>query len=210
MDCPRSYTVARKRYSGARVIRIIASTYGTVPVFLLSSLSHLNVTLPSPIMQHTPTLVFILSFASSAFASQNPFPFSPGFDIEAVAAIAKALPSHSWEFGTAAEALLELYNPEISVFGNSTFPVPTLDVSNVQSLTYAKSKISFGWGANSLVNGDGAVGDPASLGVSAVLLGQSNSSYTWDAQQRVDYIMNSAPRFWNGAISQREDIAELW
>ena len=41
----------------------------------------------------------------------NPYPYNPGFDIETVAATAKALPSHSWEYGSACEALLELHNP---------------------------------------------------------------------------------------------------
>jgi len=82
--------------------------------------------------------------------------------------------------------------------------------SQVQSLVYAQSKIVLGTGVNSLSNGDGAVGDPASLGVSAVLLGKTKSKYATAAQQTMEYIMNSAPRFWNGAISQRTDVAELW
>jgi hypothetical protein len=147
---------------------------------------------------------------SSRQCSQNNFPYDPGFNISSVANIAQSLPSHSWEFGTASEALLELYNPELSVFGNSPFPVPTMNISKVRSLMYAQSKIVLGTGANSLSDGDGAVGDPASLGVSAVLLGKSQSQFATAAAQTADYIMNSAPRFWNGAISQRTDVAELW
>jgi hypothetical protein len=156
-------------------------------------------------------LVVFFSTASCAYAGSNgSFPYDPGFDIASVANIAQSLPSHSWEFGTAAEALLELYNPELSVFGNAPFPVPTVNSSQIQSLSYAASKIVLGSGVNSLSDGQGAVGDPASLGVSAVLLGKTQPQYATAAQQTVTYMLNSAPRFWNGAISQRADVPELW
>ncbi|KAJ7477093.1 family 88 glycosyl hydrolase [Mycena galericulata] len=149
----------------------------------------------------------------SAPASLNPFPFSPGFDIALVASVAKALPTHSWEFGTASEALLELYTPHLSVFGAAPFPVPTLSLSDecpIDSLQYAASKIVIGTGANGLSDGDGAVGDPASLGVSAVLLGKTNATYAAAVTEEINYITTVAPRFSNGAISQRSDVAELW
>ncbi|KAJ6627444.1 hypothetical protein B0H10DRAFT_1941186 [Mycena sp. CBHHK59/15] len=140
----------------------------------------------------------------------DPFPFSPGFDIALVASVAKALPSHSWEFGTASEALLELYDPLLSVFGPTAFPVQVLNKGCVPSLEYAASRIVIGTGANGLSDGDGAVGDPASLGVSAVLLGKTNATFAQAVAEEVNYIMNVAPRFSNGAISQRVDVAELW
>jgi len=61
-----------------------------------------------------------------------------------------------------------------------------------------------------LVDGDGAVGDPASLGVSALLLGQSDKTYFDAAQREYDFVVNQAPRAWNGAISHRDDVADLW
>ncbi|KAF8872494.1 hypothetical protein BD779DRAFT_1613794 [Infundibulicybe gibba] len=141
-----------------------------------------------------------------------PRPFSPGFDIHAVIDLAMALPSHSWEFGTAAEALLELYDPALSVFGAAPFPIPHPPPSqeNVRALAYAMSKTTFGTGANGLADGDGAVGDPASLGVSAVLLGKTDPAFAAAADEEVRYITTGAPRFENGAISQRADVAELW
>ncbi|KAL6890873.1 hypothetical protein GGI43DRAFT_430465 [Trichoderma evansii] len=90
--------------------------------------------------------------------------------------------------GTAAEALLELHNPELSVFGSDPFPdgrVPQADPNT-------------------------AVGVPASLGVSAILLGQSNSVYIGAANREADFLLNVAPRWSNGAISHRPDVAELW
>ena len=149
-------------------------------------------------------------------SSRDPFPFSPGFNISAVANLAESLPSHSWEFGTASEALLELYNPDLSVFG-SPFPFPPapaygFDASEVKALVYAKSNIVIGSGANGLSDGDGATGDPASLGVSALMLSFSpgNSIYLQAANEEVNYLLTQAPRFANGAISQRADVAELW
>ncbi|KAJ7480229.1 hypothetical protein B0H11DRAFT_2025343 [Mycena galericulata] len=137
-------------------------------------------------------------------------PFDPGFNISAVATIAEELPSHSWEYGTATEALLELRSSEFSVFGSNPFPVPTLDPSSIPALSYAASRIVIGTGANGLSNGDGAVGDPASLGVAAVLLGKTNATFAAAAQSEIDYIVGQAPRWVNGAISQRTDVAELW
>ncbi|KAJ7283414.1 hypothetical protein C8J57DRAFT_1447551 [Mycena rebaudengoi] len=141
----------------------------------------------------------------------NPFPLSPGFDIARVALRAEELPSHSWEYGTAAEALLELYDPHLSVFApTALFPVPTVSRDCVRSLQYAANKIVLGTGENGLSDGEGAVGDPASLGVSAVLLGKTDASYFNAFADEVDYIINSAPRFPNGAISHRVTVAELW
>ncbi|KAJ3711966.1 hypothetical protein C8R42DRAFT_595149 [Lentinula raphanica] len=143
-------------------------------------------------------------------SNADPFPYDPGFDIEAVAATAKALPSHSWEYGTATEALLELYNSSYSVFGSATFPVPFLIPAGVPSLAYAADVIVLGTGANGLSDGDGAVGDPASLGVGAVMLGKTNASFAGGAYQEFEYITGQAPRWYNGAISQRTDVPELW
>ncbi|KAJ7688355.1 family 88 glycosyl hydrolase [Mycena rosella] len=143
-------------------------------------------------------------------ATVNPFPFSPGFDIARVVSVAKTLPSHSWEFGTASEALLELYDPHLSVFGPSPFPVQTVPKECIESLEYAASKIVIGTGANGLSDGEGAVSDPASLGVSAVLLGKTDATYANAVTEEITYITESAPRFSNGAISHRTDVAELW
>ncbi|KAE9398850.1 family 88 glycosyl hydrolase [Gymnopus androsaceus JB14] len=156
------------------------------------------------------TLFLAISTRQVASQSSDPFPFNPGFDIEAVAAIAKALPSHSWEFGTATEALLELYNSSYSVFGTSPFPIPALNPDDVPALAYAAENIVLGTGADGLADGDGAVGDPASLGVGAVLLGKTNSSFAAGAANEFSYITGSAPQWYNGAISQRTDVPELW
>ncbi|KAJ7437422.1 hypothetical protein FB451DRAFT_1451717 [Mycena latifolia] len=158
-----------------------------------------------------PTLPTLLNTLTAAIAaSYSLTPFDPGFNISAVATVAEALPSHSWEYGTASEALLELRSPLFSVFGPAPFPVRTLDPARVPSLAYAAAKIVLGTGANGLSDGAGAVGDPASLGVAAVMLGKTNASFATAAASEIAYIMDEAPRWPNGAISQRADVPELW
>ncbi|KAJ7081180.1 family 88 glycosyl hydrolase [Mycena belliarum] len=157
-----------------------------------------------------PTLTSLLITLSAAAlaASTSPTPFDPGFNISAVAVIAEALPRHSWEYGTAAEALLELYNPRLSVFGLAPFPVPTLSKEKVPSLVYAAPKVVLG--RTGLDNGGGTVGDPASLGVAAVMLGKTNATFAAGAQREIQYLIDEAPRWPNGAISHRASVAELW
>jgi rhamnogalacturonyl hydrolase YesR len=62
----------------------------------------------------------------------------------------------------------------------------------------------------SFVEGQGATGDPASLGVSAILLGQSQPQFMSVATRQANHLLLAVPRFFNGAISQREDVPELW
>lgn len=151
-----------------------------------------------------------LSIIAGQLLKFQPFPISPGFDIEKVATLAESLPTHSWEYGAAAQALLELYNPSLSVFGSVPFPVQAVDKDNVKSLAYAASKITLGTGINKLADGEGAVGDPASLGVSAVLLGKTDSTFAKASNTTKNFLINSAPRYSNGAISQRVSTPELW
>ncbi|KAG5651508.1 hypothetical protein H0H81_008373 [Sphagnurus paluster] len=147
--------------------------------------------------------------SSGQVSSFQPFPFSPGFDIQKVASLAESRPSHSWEYGTTAQALLELYNPSLSVFGETPFPVLKGN-RGIRALDYAKAKITLGHGANSLSSSDGSTSDPASLGVSAVMIGKGDTRYAQAAQETVDFLMNSAPRYYNGAISHRVSTPELW
>ncbi|KAJ7644864.1 hypothetical protein FB45DRAFT_999750 [Roridomyces roridus] len=164
-------------------------------------------------------LLSSLALATLSTAAVNPHPglltreatpYDPGFDIAAVAQIAEDLPSHSWEYGTASETLLELRNPALSVFGSAPFPVPTVIPALVPAMDYASTRIVIGTGANGLSDGAGAVGDPASLGVVAILLGKTNDTFAVAAASEIDYMLNQAPRWANGAISQRADVPELW
>ncbi|KAJ6596745.1 hypothetical protein B0H10DRAFT_2088065 [Mycena sp. CBHHK59/15] len=157
------------------------------------------------------TVANLLNLVAVGFnATHTTLPFHPGFNISQVATIAESLSSHSWEYGTASQALLEIHSPLLSVFGPSPFPLLYVDPSTVPALSYAASKIVLGASANGLSDGTGAVGDPASLGVAAVMLGKTNASFAAAAQSEIDYMLSAAPRWSNGAISQRADVPELW
>ncbi|CAA7268296.1 unnamed protein product [Cyclocybe aegerita] len=162
-----------------------------------------------------PFMYVLGSSASPTLSGRSAIPFSPGFDISAVLSLAVSLPSHSWEFGTASEALLELYDAPYSVYGEKPFPIPWLSPSphsRVYSpaLDYAKQNIVIGTPPNGLSDGDGAVGDPASLGVVALLLGVGDEKYRVAAEEEIDYLLEGAPRWHNGAVSHRAAYAELW
>ncbi|KAI1381466.1 hypothetical protein F4677DRAFT_440681 [Hypoxylon crocopeplum] len=148
-----------------------------------------------------------------------------------IVAQGQRLATHSWEYGTFSEyvkrvttyilhssfrfgqtpALLELYNPSYSVFGNNTFPdgkIPVLQVDGIKSLSYVKPHITTD--GDTLVGADGAAGDPASLGVSAILIGQTEPDYLSASERQVQHLLTAVPRWPNGAISHRESVAELW
>ncbi|CAO1634306.1 unnamed protein product [Parajaminaea phylloscopi] len=135
---------------------------------------------------------------------------SPGYDADKVLSVAKQLTSHSWEYGILYSALMEYSNPQYSVFGRSPFPngnIRTLSSSAVPALSVLKPNIRTN--AVTLADGAGAAGDPASLVEAAVLLGQSDSSYRSAAGRQVAHLF-TVPRMYNGAVSQREAVAELW
>lgn len=133
---------------------------------------------------------------------------------------------HSWEYGTVAEALLEWNNPDLSIW-NNPFPggqIPTLNVDDVSALSYTIPHILTD--QTTLIDADGkssqiaslqvlttfidAAGDPAAIGIPALMIGKGNSTY-WDAAVRQkDHLINDVPRWGNGAISHRELLAELW
>ncbi|KAJ3906046.1 Six-hairpin glycosidase [Lentinula edodes] len=137
--------------------------------------------------------------------------------IEQVRSNLIAIASQSWELGTAAEALTELDWPALSVFNASAFPPPHVlasannasDVLKIANDTVsAKPNDSL-----ALVANDGAVGDPASIGVAVLLANwtdSSNTSYAIAAGEQLDYLLNVAPRTDSGAISHRSDEVQLW
>lgn len=136
-----------------------------------------------------------------------------GYDPVKAADQPKRLSTHSWEYGTAAEALLELYNPELSVFSPNAFPndkAPKVDVDSFPALCYARRFIELDRPNGTLIDGDGATGDPASLGVSALMIGQSEPQYLQASSRQFSHLNNSIPRWPNGAMSHREAYPELW
>jgi len=124
---------------------------------------------------------------------------------------ARKLATHPKEYGTLAEALLELDSPELSVFGTEPFPadkVPYAPFHQVTSLEYAKRYISLS--ENTLYSDNNSIADPASLGISAILLGQSDVDYLKASQRQINHLLRSRPRLKNGAISHLQDVQEAW
>lgn len=61
-----------------------------------------------------------------------------------------------------------------------------------------------------LISTTGAAGDPASLGVSAILIGQTHREFLSAAERQVNHLLTAVPRWANGAISHRESEKVLW
>jgi hypothetical protein len=55
-----------------------------------------------------------------------------------------------------------------------------------------------------------AAGDPASLGIPALLIGTSDPDYHTAACRQANFLLTCLPRTSNGAISHRYDVAEAW
>ncbi|CUS07513.1 unnamed protein product [Tuber aestivum] len=152
---------------------------------------------------HIP--IFLLTILTTMPITSTAQGVNAGYDVQKVKSQMLRLATHSWEYGTAAQALLELDNPELSIFGASPFPIPGNPSGS--ALEYAKQHITLT--GDTLINGDGALGDPASLGIPALLLGKTDQRYR-DAAERQTLHIFQAPKWPNGAISHRESVAELW
>ncbi|KAF7338289.1 hypothetical protein MVEN_02054300 [Mycena venus] len=132
----------------------------------------------------------------------------------------------SWELGTRAQSLLDLYIPNFSVFSSTGLPPPSSVPSNTTSaiapvFSIARNvvsalKLNTTSGPTALVNGDGAAGDPASLGVAVLLAnwtGQGSGDgldFAKAAQNQLEYTLNVVPRTSDGAISHRAAQVQLW
>ncbi|EAU81382.1 hypothetical protein CC1G_05212 [Coprinopsis cinerea okayama7 len=165
----------------------------------------------APVANLRTALLPVLNLLGASITGFNPFPFNPGFNIENVTSLAVSLPSHSWEYGVTTQALLELYEPQHSVFGDRPFPVPVLPRNASRSLTYVADKIR--WGDqrfDALDAGNGAAGDPASMGVAAVMLGKTEERFAEAAHRTAAGLLEDVPRFANGAISHRAALPVLW
>lgn len=64
-----------------------------------------------------------------------------GFSPTVVQAIATSKAKSNWEWGTNAQALLELYDPDISVYSDNAFPGGKIPNKKTAATIYAKSKI---------------------------------------------------------------------
>lgn len=138
--------------------------------------------------------------------------FNYGFPIDVAVHKVRTLQSHSWEYSTATQALLELHSPELTPFTSNPFPadkIPHPGQLEVDALTYIRPHISTN-DEHQLHPDNFSATDPASLGTLAILLGQSDPCYLRAASRQKDYLLQYAPRYSNRAISHRKTVAELW
>ena len=102
------------------------------------------------------------ALSADAIKVSDPFCVAAGYDIAAVIEQSKRLATHSWEYGTAAEALLEIYNPKLAVFDPKSLPDGHLphvkDVADVPSLAYARQFIELD--NETFINGGGRTRPP--------------------------------------------------
>jgi len=160
----------------------------------------------------------LLVFGSPRRSSQYRLPPPLGDKLSLVRENAIKISTHSWELGTLAEALTELEWPQLGVFAPGSIPPPAHlengvgeDVFSIVERVIARKS------SNSLtfISNDGAVGDPASLGVSVLLCNwtQPNSrnfSFGEAGSEQLKYLLKVAPRAPNGAISHRVNQVQLW
>jgi len=138
--------------------------------------------------------------------------FNYTFRVNAARSQVERLSTHSWEYGTGVEAMLELLDPDMTVFASEPFPadkVQKLPMKRPQSILWMQRHIRIK-NEPTLYADDFSVSDPAALGVTAVMLGQKDSKTFQAAMRQKDYLLNDAKRYSNGAISHRVEVAELW
>lgn len=140
--------------------------------------------------------------------------FSYGFPVNAALFQAHQHSKRSWEVGYAFEGTQQIFNPDRSVFGRDPLPngkVPALGLKLDEASLYIQSKINKS-GPALFNEEDGAVSNPASLGVAALQFAQRSISqgYLEAATRQKDLLLNKAPRHTNKAISHRSERVELW
>lgn len=175
-----------------------------------------------------PASVYVALLLVSAAAYWSKFIVEPSFDtatpelcrstfnytfrVNAARSQIERLSSHSWEYGIGAEAILELLEPERTVFAPEPFPadkIQKLPLKKPQGIMWMHRHIRTK-GDPTLYADDYSVSDPASLGIATVMLGQRDSKSFQAAMRQKDYLLNDAKRYSNGAISHRVEVAELW
>ena len=144
-------------------------------------------------------LVVVLTSAITVQAIVSPY------NVSAVKSVMIKNAKASWEFGTASETLLEVDNVDLSDFGSRPFVTAP---SSTDGLTYAKSHITLD--GSLLIADKTSNSDPASLGVSAVMLGKTNSAYEDAAERQEDILLYNTPKASNGAISHRSNSVAIW
>jgi len=125
----------------------------------------------------------------------------------------------SWEYGTAAQAMLEYNYGSLGIYGSAPIPLPAgtpppTGVTDIAAYVVANRPSN-----TTALFLDGSAADPASMGVAVLIanatLGSdaspgSRSNYAQAAADQLSYLLNVAPKSPDGAISHRADQVQLW
>jgi len=136
--------------------------------------------------------------------------------------------THSWEFGTRAQALIELNSHSYNVL-NTSFKLPPspsapsslFDILHIadQTITNRTTEVantSRFASPQPLFPGDTSAADPASMGVAVLIanwtgMGNGSVDYAGAARAEVQYLFSGAvPKTSDGAFSHRTDQLQLW
>ncbi|THH15899.1 hypothetical protein EW146_g4644 [Bondarzewia mesenterica] len=136
--------------------------------------------------------------------------------------------THSWEYGTRAQTLLELDAAPFSVLSPFTLPpanslnssanASLSDVFSIaQKIVSGRSKSNNNATGPQPLISDASAGDPASIGVAVLLAnwtgmgGQDGLEYGGAAQDQLNFLYSSSvPKTSDGAISHRTSEVQLW
>ncbi|KAA1071542.1 hypothetical protein PGT21_011013 [Puccinia graminis f. sp. tritici] len=130
--------------------------------------------------------------------------------------------SHSWEWGTQSQVLLEMQYQDLSVYATGRkLPLSQEDgpIEMPQTMLDLIDPILARRDPNTLplVEGDGSAGDPASLGIAVLVASAATSNdsdrsqkYMKLAKDQLDWSLNHVPRSPEGAISQRNNEVQFW
>ncbi|WVQ66675.1 uncharacterized protein L199_004863 [Kwoniella botswanensis] len=175
----------------------------------------------------TPLVAFLA--ASTSLVSATHFTDSL---LNKVYNVMNEINSASWENGTKSIAILESKYPDLSVYSSSSPFQPLdglqsgqiseiIDIAQTTLNNRPKSNTTTS-SSNSTLSGsslleDGAAGDPPSLGIAVLLANVSTDNevvngigYGDAATSQLNHLLYNVPRTSSGAISHREDQAQLW
>ncbi|PLW50036.1 hypothetical protein PCASD_01251 [Puccinia coronata f. sp. avenae] len=189
---------------------MLKSTLVQLPLLLGSALAYSGI--------HSRAVNSILHERSAEVTTHTSYAFEK--TAELVYEVLNRVANHSWEWGAQAEVILERSRPEYSVYSNTRhLPLSEQDgpleppqqlIEFIEPILAKRVP-----GTLPLVDGDGASGDPASLGV-AVLVAAATSNkekaayFQKLADGQLDWLLNHVPASEDGAISQRDKELQYW
>ncbi|KAL5521055.1 hypothetical protein ACEPAG_8977 [Sanghuangporus baumii] len=134
--------------------------------------------------------------------------------------------SHSWEYGTQSQTLIELKTPSFSVLNDTKLPPPHDAPDSLKPVFEIITEIVVNRsrllekgdyeGPQPLFPDEGSSADPASNGVAALIADWTRQStdkvdFGKAAQDQMDFLWSSeVPKTSDGAISHRREEVQLW